>query len=206
MKNLIKLLVLGVFLTSAQAFALVDLRLTYGLITAQDQFGEACGTHCTSSTPTVVPFGGIGLDVIISPPLMSWGFGARYEKLGLSASTSNIAADAGVERISLVVNYRIIDTILHFGPIFTYGLSTKSHMKISENGTTQVDYSSNAADSITAGLELGIKPLIIVPLVIGAEAGYNMLKIKDANDSVNNETKSFDFNGVYLKAFAGISF
>ncbi len=206
MKTLIKLVILTLCTASLKAHALVDLRATYGLITAQDQSAEACGVYCTTPTPSVVPFGGIGFDLIVSPPLMSWGFGVRYEDMALKASSSSIEVDAGIKRISLIVNYRLIDTILHLGPIFTYGLSTKSHMKITEGGTTRVDYSSSAADSISAGLELGVKPLIVVPLVIGAEAGYNMLKIKDATDSVNSESKDLDFNGIYFKVFAGISF
>ncbi len=204
--KLLKALVLIVILSPLSANALVDLRATYGVLTAKDEATAACGTNCTGSLPGVVPFGGIGADLIISPPLTSFGFGIRYENLGLKGSASGIDVDAKMERMALIVNYRLIDTILHIGPIFTYGISTKSSMKIDQGGTTRVDYSSSAADSMSAGLEVGIKPLIVVPIVVGAEAGYQLLKVKDAKDSVNNTTTDMDFSGAYLKAFLGLSF
>lgn len=201
-----KIILFSLFFLPNLSHAMLDLRLTYGIITAKDQATDACGANCTSALPSVVPFGGLGADAIISPPMTSFGFGVRYENLALKASASPVDVDAGIERIALIVNYRLIDTIIHLGPIFTYGISTKSKMNITESGTPRVDYSSSSADSLSAGLEVGIKPLIVVPLVIGAEAGYNYLKVKNATDSVHNTSTDMDFSGVYLKAFLGLSF
>ena len=207
MKNKIKIAALLILLTPLASQALIEARITYGGLGSKDFAADACGALCTSSNiPAIVPFIGTGADVIISLPLIPFGFGVRYEKIGISASSSNAELTASIERIAAILNYRIIDTIIHFGPIATIGLTTKTQMKIVESGVTRANYDATAADSATVGIEFGIKPLIVIPISIGAEAGYEYLKIKNAKNSVDSSTHDLDLSGGYLKVFLGLDF
>lgn len=195
------------FLVTTSAHALVDVRATYGGLGAKSSFvADTCGSACTSALPSIVPFIGMGADAIVSPPLFPFGFGARYEKLAISANASGVDVSANIERISAILNYRIIDTILKVGPILTFGLSHNAKMKVTENGTVRADYSSTTAESASLGFEIGIKPLIIIPLAVGGEAGYQYLNVKNAKDAQSANTKNIDLSGVYLKAYVGLSF
>lgn len=207
MKNTFKMMALLILLTPLASQAFIEARLTYGGLGAKDFASDACGNLCTSSNiPAVVPFVGTGADVIVKIPFIPFGFGVRYEKIGIGTNSSTIEVSANIERVAGIINYRIIDTIIHAGPIATLGLSTKSQLKVTESGTPRVNYDSTTADSASVGFELGIKPLIIIPISVGAEAGYEILKIKNAKDSINNTTKDLDLSGTYLKVFLGLDF
>ncbi|MBC7753985.1 MAG: hypothetical protein H7Z71_07090 [Moraxellaceae bacterium] len=207
MKNTLKSFALFILLTPLTSHALIEARLTYGGLGAKDFAANACGALCTSGNiPAVVPLTGTGADVILSLPLIPFGFGVRYEKLGFSASSSNAQLSASIERIAAILNYRIINTILHIGPIATVGISTKTQAKIVENGITRANYDANSAESFSLGLEAGLKPLIVIPISVGAEAGYQYLKIKNATNSVDSSTRDLDLSGGYLKLFLGLDF
>lgn len=195
-----------VFFLTNPAQALVDVRVTYGGLGAKSFVADTCGSACTGTLPSITPFIGLGGDVIVSPPLFPFGFGLRYEKLGISASASGVEVSAEVERIAAILNYRIIDTILKIGPIMTVGISNQAKMKVTESGVIKADYSSSTSDSASVGLEVGIKPLIVIPLAVGAEAGYQYMKIKGAKDTQSTNNKDIDLSGVYLKAYVGLSF
>ena len=207
MKNTLKLIAFFILLTPHYSQALVEARLKYGGLGAKDFATDACGTLCTAgSIPAVVPFIGTGADVSVTLPLIPFGFGVRYEKLGISATSSTAELTADIEQISAIINYRIIDTIIHVGPIATIGLSTKTQAKITESAVPRVNYEATSAESASLGLEAGIKPLIVIPIAVGAELGYKHLKIKDAKDSITNTSKDLDLSGGYLKVFLGLDF
>ncbi len=207
MKNTLKMIALFILLTPVASQALVEARLTYGGLGSTDFATDACGALCTpGNIPAVVPFMGTGADVIIKLPLIPFGFGVRYENLGIGATTSNAELSASIERVAAIINYRIIDTIVHIGPIATVGLTTKTKAKITESGITRADYDSSSAESASLGLEVGIKPLIVIPIALGAEAGYHHLKVKDATNSVSGSTADLDLSGGYLKVFLGLDF
>lgn len=189
------------------SFALFEGRLTYGpYLTSGDPVSDICGGNalCTGTLPGKLPLPFMGADVLIKLPLIPIGFGMRYEKLTASGSSSNMDASASFNRTALLLNYRLIDTILHVGPIFSYGLSHSGSISMSQNGTQILDYSSSSGESYSIGLEVGIKPLIIIPLKIGAEAGISQFKFKNAQDSLGSTPKDIDLSGNYFKVFLGL--
>lgn len=198
--------ILAVLMLTQETHAFVEIRGTLGAAKPGDIVKDACDTYCSSSAPEFVPFIGGGADVIISPPLTDWGFGLRYEKIGINASTSTIKADAYIERTSILVNYRLVNTLVHMGPLFTYGIGHSTSFKISENNNPVVDYKVDKITSASIGFEIGVKPLIVIPLAVGAEAGYQYTQIKDATEQVHSTTKSLDLSGPYLKAYLGLDF
>jgi len=189
------------------SFALFEGRLTYGpYLTSGDPVSDICGGNalCTGTLPGKLPLPFMGADVLVKLPLIPFGFGMRYEKLTASGSSSNMDATANFNRTAVLINYRLIDTILHVGPIFSYGLSHSGSIEMSQSGTKILDYSTSSGESYTLGLEVGIKPLIIIPLKIGAEAGISQFKFKNAQDSLGSAPKDINLNGNYFKVFLGL--
>ena len=195
----------AIFLLPLSSNALFEARLTYGAVTSKDAISEACKSGiCGSSIPAMVPLGGMGADVIFSPPLTDFGFGLRYEKLELSATSGGLEGKLSMTRTAAVVNYRIINTILHLGPIFTYGLSHSGGLAMKLNGGGIMDYTGSKATSYSLGFEVGVKPLIIIPITIGAEAGIQSNKFEGMKDSLGGADKNVDLSGTYLKIFLGL--
>ncbi|MBC7420522.1 MAG: hypothetical protein H7328_07305 [Bdellovibrio sp.] len=208
MKTLsIKLSVIAIFLIPLSAHALFEARATYGIQTAKTTATDLCTGSCAApaNAPSLLGLGGFGADVIITPPLFPIGFGVRYENMSISPSVNNFSAEFKATRTAVIVNYRLIDTIIHFGPILTYGISHSGSANVKENGVTRIDFSTSKASSFSAGLELGVKPLIVIPITIGVEAGYLGYKWDDVTNSVDGTTKSLDLSGTYYKIFLGLS-
>ena len=209
MKNYISKLVFAVLLAAPlSSWALIEGRLSYGSLASGQNLSDVCQGSCTSpgNAPGIVPTYGAGLDVIIKLPIIPVGFGVRTEDMKLSVSGAGIDADIKYNRTAVIINYRIIDTIVHFGPIFTYGISHSGNMTLKEGGTTKVDLSPGTVSSYSVGLELLVKPLIVLPLTIGAEAGYMNFKWGQVTNSVDNTQKDIDLSGTYVKVFLGLDF
>lgn len=177
-----------------EAMALVDLRLTYGLHTIgkSDDLG-------TGDSPKVVPLTGLGADVIFSPPLFPLGFGLRYEQMGAKFTGGDYSLDNAITRTAAIVNFRIIDTLIMVGPIFTWGLTHSTSVKFKDSSTAYNLKSTNAT-SYTAGLEAGLK----VPFLVGGEIGYMNMKINDLESSGISEDTTYA--GAYTKLFVGMNF
>ncbi len=197
---------LTTFLIPSSSWALFEARATYGLLTSSQSISDVCQGSCTvpSNAPSIVPTYGLGLDALVKLPLIPIGFGIRYENMGLTADSSTIAAKINYTRTAILVNYRLIDTIVHFGPIASYGISHTGSMTLKENGVTKVDLAPTTMTSYSVGLELEVKPLIVIPLIIGAEAGYMNMKWNDVTNSIDSSKKNVDLSGTYMKVFLGL--
>jgi hypothetical protein len=203
--NLAKILFTLLMAAPLSSWALFEARLTYGSSTSTQDLANLCQGSCVapSTAPGIVPTFGIGADAIVKLPLIPIGFGVRYEDMKLSASSSTISGDINFKRTALLLNYRFIDTIVHFGPIVSVGLSQKGNITLKEGGTTRVDVSSDSAPSYSVGLELGVKPLIVVPISVGAELGYMSYKWGQVTNTIDGTQKDVDLSGTYLKVFLG---
>ncbi len=205
-KQILSTLFITTVFLPVSSWALFTARASYGLLTSKQDIAEICQGSCTSpnSAPGIVPTYGTGLDAIVKLPLIPIGFGLRYEKHGLATSSSNIEASINYSRTAILVNYRLLDTIIHFGPIASYGISHSGSFTIKEGGVPKVDVTPSSMTSYSLGLELEVKPLIIIPLIVGAEVGYMGFKWNDSKNSIDNTSKNIDMSGTYMKVFLGI--
>lgn len=201
-----KIAFVAVIAAPLSSFALFEARLTYGGLASTQDLSTVCQGSCTapSGAPAIVPTVGLGLDAIVELPMIPIGFGIRTEDMKLSASTSSIDAELKFNRTAVLLNYRLINTIVHFGPIASIGISHTGNMNIKEGGTTKVDLTPTTLSSYSLGLELGVKPLIVLPLKIGAEAGYMSFKWGDVTNNVDSSVKNIDLSGYYFKVFLGL--
>ena len=207
MKNILsKIVFVSVLAAPLSSFALFEARLTYGSLASTQDLSTICQGSCTSPSgaPAIIPTVGMGLDAIVELPMIPIGFGIRTEDMKLSASNSSYDAEVKFNRTAVLLNYRLINTIIHFGPIASFGIAHTGNMNIKEGGTTKVDLTPGTLASYSLGLELGVKPLIVLPLKIGAEAGYMSFKWGDVANSVDSSVKDVDMSGYYLKVFLGL--
>ncbi|MFN3697618.1 MAG: hypothetical protein ACK4VO_09260 [Pseudobdellovibrio sp.] len=200
-----KKILLILILFPMSSWALLTARATYTGLVSKDALSEVCsGTSCAGQTPSMVPLYGLGADVIVKLPIIPIGFGVRYENLGLDATSGSIEGHAKLTRTAALINYRFIDTIIHFGVIGSYGISHSGNVSVKSGNTNVVDYNDGSFSTYTAGLELEVKPLIVLPLIVGAEAGYMSAKWNDAKDSIASTKKDVDLSGSYIKFFLGL--
>jgi hypothetical protein len=207
MKNILSKIVFAALIAAPlSSFALFEARLTYGSLASKQELSSICQGSCASPSdaPGIIPTVGVGIDAIVELPMIPVGFGIRTEDMKLSASTSSIDAEIKFNRTAVLLNYRLIDTIVHFGPIASFGISHSGNMTLKEGGVTRVELAPTSLSSYSLGLELGVKPLVVLPLKLGAEAGYMSFKWGDVTNSVDSTVKDVDMSGYYLKVFLGL--
>jgi hypothetical protein len=211
MKKFLALASLVLF--SQSAFALFELRGGYGvhsgtmstLSTGLSTFSQ-CAGGCDASGTT-----GFNFDALVSPWPFGLGLGLRQENFQTKLSFSPISTDITYKfsRLALLVNYRLIDTLIYLGPIASFGLSGSSSLDtgilgISRNG------SARSTSSYSVGLEGGVK---LLGFRAGLELGYSSLAgsdYVDSNSSVlsvgGTNLDKLELNGTYVKAILGFGF
>lgn len=184
------------------AHALFEAKLTYGFLASKPDLAKMYGG--SSELPSIAPTYGVGGDVLFQIPLFPFGLGLRYENMGLKASAGTVEFNAKNTRTAAIIDYRLIDTLLYVGPIFTYGLSHNASIGVKESGTEISSFTSNKVSSYSIGLEAGAH---LVGFLIGAEVGTETLMMKSATDSKGVISGSQDINmsGSYAKILFGIS-
>ena len=204
--KLTRLLFLLALAAPISSWALFTARATVGATQAKPDIQSICNGSCGNPSgaagATYVP--GVGLDALIKLPLIPFGFGMRYVGIKLTGESASSSTEIKYTRTAVLVNYRLIDTIIHFGPIASYGLSHTGSMKIKEGGNTVVDLAPQNMTSYSIGLELEVKPLIVIPIIVGAEAGYMGFKWNGVTNSIDNSKKDVDLSGTYIKVFLGL--
>ena len=192
-----KKLLLALFLPlliSLPANALIELRAGYGLITPSDDFGS--GAELAS-------FAGFNADAIFELPMFPLGLGLRYESMGSALQASGQAdVDAEFTRTSLLVNYRIIDLFLYFGPIATIGFQNDAKFtNFPVIGNIEMSTDLTYTVGVEAGVSLGL-------FMVGAELGYFLGGDFDI-DSPAGATftgGTYNMDGLYAKAIVGVGF
>lgn len=205
MKILGKWILTAALLTSTNAMArdLFEARLSYGLLNSDPSFAPLC-TNCVNTAPNPVAAYGLGVDGILTLPLpFVPGLGLRYENMESSSTKSGLEYNATFTRTALLFNWRPIDNLIYVGPIFTYGLSHSTKMKVTEFGVLKSNYSTGSASSYSLGVEAGVK---LIGFSIGAELGYQDFRWNDAQDSTGNApSQDINMSGTYGKFILGFS-
>lgn len=196
----LSVLTLLILLVAQTSFALVEVRAGYGVLASKpDLTGFYTGS--SSDVPTAVPNVGLTVDALVTIPFVGLGVGARIENMNIDYDSDLLGVKNKLTRNSLILNYRLIDTLIYLGPILTYGITHTNGIKMSTNGSPIADISSNKVSSYSVGLEAGAK---LLGLMVGAEVGTMAMKYKDATDSLQPAVvKDLDMSGTYAKIFIG---
>jgi hypothetical protein len=181
------------------SMALFEVRAGYGILSSKpDLTGFYTGS--SSNVPTAAPNAGLTLDALVTIPLVGLGAGLRMENMNIKYESDVMTIQNQLTRNALIVNYRLINTLVYLGPIFTYGISHTNKIKMSSGGTDLSSISSSKVSSYTLGLEAGAS---LLGLMVGAEAGTMMMNYKDATDSITAAIHNLDMSGNYVKLFIG---
>ncbi len=178
-------LILALNLISFNSHALIELRAGYGIQTPAEDTYQAL---------TVDSMSGFNLDAIISPPPVPFGFGLRYESMGFDMTALGATLESDMKRLSLIINYRLIDLFAYLGFIGTIGFSNDVSIA-SPAGNLEYDADFTTSIGVEGGVSLGL-------ISIGAELGYMMADF-EAKNSVNSD---LNLDGVYAKALVGVGF
>jgi len=200
------------------AHALVDIRAGYGMSMGSPTQLNNDLDHSISGATGIKALSGLNADVVVNLPLVPIGFGLRYESLSSSISTTIPGTSASFntklqnDRIALLLNYRIIDTLVYVGPIATYGLVNTSKLTFdcgSCTPATHLNGKAASASSYSLGVEGGAK---LLQFRVGGELGYSSYIGKDYTDGSNvyqdytGSNVKVDLTGVYAKILVGIGF
>jgi hypothetical protein len=198
--KIVSMLALSIFLLQApKALAIFEVKVGYGSATAKP---DLLGFYAGGATiPAAIPTAGITMDAIVTIPLVGIGGGIRTEDMKISYDSDVLGISNSFKRTSLILNYRLLNTLVYLGPIFTLGINHSNEMKISSGGSDLSKIKSSKVSSYTAGIEVGAS---LIGLMAGAEIGYMSMKYKDATDSLNPANiHDLDMSGNYVKLFVG---
>lgn len=193
----ISLLSLCVLLISQPSLALFELKAGYGILSSKPDLSNFYG----GTLPSAAPNAGLTFDAIATIPFVGLGAGLRYENMKISTDNSNLDVENQLTRTALIVNYRLLNTLIYLGPIMTYGLSHSNGIRLRSGGTDLSKISSNDVSSYSIGVEAGAS---LLGFLVGAELGTMTMKYKDAKDSINtSQSGDLDMSGTYAKIFIG---
>lgn len=203
----IKAVTIGIlFLFAQHGHALVEVRAHYGLGTTPAEEYNAAYFKLQDG-PELTGAKVLGVDLLVSPPMFNLGIGLRVEAAKEEDSAFATDVKMAYTRTSLLLNYRLIDTLFFAGPIASVGLKHRFEMAIP---TDPEKISSESATSYSLGFEGGAQLGIIL---IGAEVGYQSLKFKsfkeiDGSPWDNNgiTISQLDMSGMYYKVMLGVGF
>ena len=194
MKKLL-LTFVATFILWQPAEAIVELRAGYGVNTPKEDYEITSGNKLNVSA-----FQGFNLDAIVELPMVPFGFGLRYENMGLDLEQSGQTYKTDLTRLSALVNYRFIDFFAYFGVIGTLGFQNDMKVKAGGALTTDLDYDSSLTYSVGAegGVNLGL-------ISLGAELGY-IFGTMEAKTATTPPTLDASLDGIYVKVLAGVGF
>lgn len=192
-------------LFSSATFALVELKGGFSQFTTSpsalnDQF---------PGNPKISQMQAISFDVMGNVPLMPVGLGVRHEMFSRKESDGALRSEIDWKRTSILVNKRLIDTLMYLGPVAT--VSFASDFKYSsDSGAITTNYKTESQLTATAGVEAGFK---LALLSLGAEVGYLYAPVGELRDAagvaVTNGSGSkinVDLSGPYMRATVGFGF
>jgi len=146
----------------------------------------------------VAPLLALGGDVVFNLPLVPFGFGLRYEHIGIKMDENIGGQDVDFEiksqRVSAVVNKRLWDLFLAIGVVGTVTLYQSNSIRLIEGATIHYDEAPDNKLGYSLGVEAGAK---LIGWIVGGEVGYQSNQL---------ESDGLDFSGMYAKVMVGFGF
>ncbi len=189
-------------MTALPALAIIELN-----VGGQGLLSNSGGGNWTGVGASTASFsGGYGLqaDVRFNLPMNDWQLGLRYGQIGLSGSNSGVSLSMNATTYSGLVAYRLINTGILFGPVFTYAFSGSGTLQNSLASTGSSSATAGSVSQYTAGLEVGLK----FPFLLALEAGYGNLSMNTFSNSqtLGGNATNVSLSGTYARVSVGLSF
>lgn len=138
-------------------------------------------------------------DVFFNIPASPLGLGVRHEWLNQEDSGGGSEYDLKINNLSLLIDLRLIDSNIYLGPIVSIGYPW-GELDFQSGSASLEDQIDGDRVSYSGGLEAGV---IFGNFLIGAEAGYQSIKLKSDSSALRAD---IDVSGYYGKAMVGLAF
>ena len=161
------------------------------------------------AAPKIDQMQSISFDVMGNVPLMPVGIGVRHETLKRNETAGANGSEVNWSRTSILVNKRLIDTLVYLGPVATFSVASDFKYRSTVAGVS-TDYKTDSQLNATIGVEAGAKLTI---LRVGAEIGYHYAPMGELKTTagvpvtdVNGQKVTFDMSGTYARVVVGFGF
>ncbi len=210
-KKYLLIVIFATVFACVAAKAEVDIRVHYNYLSINPSDLQTLNTQYQSAYayPKITSMTGVGGDVIYFLPVVSLGFGARYDSFTAKSAGTGGDLTLTANRTALLVDYRFINTLVFLGAIASYGIS--HDMKVKSTGSS--DLKTASQESYSVGVEGGAK---VGHFIAGGEIGYLSFIGTDikSNSSgslasvttTNGKKTNMDISGVYIIASVGVTF
>ncbi len=199
MRQLILVFVLMGTVQAAQA-GILEVRGGYGINSANPNKFEDRVNEISAANLDADNFDNYNLDIFFDLPVIPFGVGLRHEWIKQDQSSGGSEWDIDAKNISVLVDWRLLDTLVYVGPIVGIGYPT-AEVDFKTAGVESSDKIKSGQPSYSIGLEAGVK---LSKFIVGAEAGYSSVKF-DQTSTQNVKTR-VDLTGFYGKIMAGLTF
>ena len=192
------LLALGMIQTAHAG--LIELRGGIGINSASpDAFNDRVKAASNSDLSTN-QFDTVNADLFLNLP-GPFGVGLRHEWINANKSSGGNEVKLHAKNFSVLADWRLIDTVVYVGPIVGIGYPN-AKIDFRNNGVETSD-SVSGKPSYSLGAEFGVH---LAAFLVGAEAGYESLKLDKVSGANNNVDSKVDLSGFYGKVMVGLSF
>lgn len=185
MKKQIFLTFLVFLFFTNHAFASLNLRGGYGLQVTEDK---------KYSKADLKDFKGLNIDAFVRFPESPFGLGLRYEDMNFKFKEKNSRdKNSKLHRMSLLFNYRFLDSVFFVGATGTIGFSNKLNVH-KDFG----ELKSKSDFTYTLAAEAGVPIMDFISLA--GELGYTIDQVyKNRNNGA-----SVNLSGLYFKLILGL--
>jgi hypothetical protein len=211
-KILCAIVFLGSFY-SLESQALIHLRLgTTSMASQASGYNQFLNDYCLGCDSKAGLLRGLTGDLLVNLPLIPIGFGLRYDsledKIALGGTDNVVTQAANI--VSVLVNYRLWDTLFFVGPIMSYGVSHSGHMSLKQQGVEQYR-GTGKWSSYSVGLEAGLK---LGLFQVGAELGQSSISMTGIRNNQSQVWQSpgeqnleeIKRSGLYSRIFVSVGF
>jgi hypothetical protein len=133
-----------------------------------------------SGNPKISQMQAISFDVMGNVPLMPVGLGVRHEMFSRKESDGGLRSEIDWKRTSILVNKRLIDTVMYSRSGCDRQLSRAISSIHPTTWATTTNYKTESQLTATAGVEAGFK---LALFSLGAEIGYLHAPVGELRDS-----------------------
>jgi hypothetical protein len=181
---------------------ILDLRVGAGLSAANPSAFDQRVNNLSGTDLSAGNFDTYNVDLIYHIPLIPITLGVRYEQAYQKQTSSSADWTLNVNNLSLLADWRIINSVVYFGPLVSVGYPWSS-LKFNDSASSDTHQLNAQQMSYSGGLEAGV---YLGPFLVGAESGYKSIHLKGEASSGSSVSSNVDLDGFYGKAYVGITF
>lgn len=191
----------ALFLVQFAHADLIEIRGGVGLNAANPNAFQDKVKAISGSDLKANQFDNYNVDLFVNLP-GPFGVGLRHEWINGDKSSNGSDWKLKAKNFSVLADWRILDNVVYLGPIVSIGYPN-ANVKFNSGTIHSSNDVSSGQPSYGIGAEAGVK---LAGFLVGAEAGYQSLKLNKVSGANNNIDAKVDLSGFYGKVMIGLAF